>query len=147
MRKASAEAGLLEASGCGPEELPLATQERDAAALQPFFSFAACACCNDADCDAVLDLPEGGFFCGECANDVTNAERVEQDAQAALDGRAAAAAQPTPTPPVSVCEERLVRVAKFNPLRYLSHLPIGSKRSFGGYGHGTIPPATRPTLT
>ena len=100
MRKASAEAGLLEASGCGPEELPLATQERDAAALQPFFSFAACACCNDADCDAVLDLPEGGFFCGEYVDDVTNAGRVEAVAQAALEGRAAAAAQPTPTPPV-----------------------------------------------
>ena len=95
----------------------------------------------------MLDLPEGDFLCDECVDDVINAERVEEAAQAALDGRAAAAAQPTPTPPVSVCEERLVRVAKFNPLRYLSHLPIGSKRSFGGYGHGTIPPATRPTLT
>ena len=93
-RKAAAEAGLLEASGCGQEELPLATEERDVAAPQPFFSFAACACCNDADCDAVLDLPEGGFFCGECVDDVTNAERVEEATQAALDGRAAAAAPP-----------------------------------------------------
>ena len=32
VRKAAAEAGLLEALGCGPEELPRATEERDAAA-------------------------------------------------------------------------------------------------------------------
>ena len=52
----------------------------------------------------MLDLPEGGFFCGEFVDDITNAERVEAVAQAALEGRAAAAAQPTPTPPL--CEER-----------------------------------------
>ena len=103
MRKASAEAGRLEASGCGPEELPVAsTEERDHAPPEPFFSsFSARACCNDADCDAVLDLPEGGFFrARECVDDVTNAERVEEAAQATLVGRAALAAQPTPTPPV-----------------------------------------------
>ena len=48
----------------------------------------------------MLDLPEGDFLCDECVDDVINAERVEEAAQAALDGRAAAAAQPTPTPPV-----------------------------------------------
>ena len=52
----------------------------------------------------MLDLPEGDFLCDECVDDVINAERVEEAAQAALDGRAAAAAQPTPTPPM--CEER-----------------------------------------
>jgi hypothetical protein len=72
VRKAAAEAGLLEASGCGPEELPVAsTEERDHAAPEPFFSsFSARACCNDADCNAVLDMPEGGLFCVECVDDV-----------------------------------------------------------------------------
>ena len=94
----------------------------------------------------MLDLPEGDFLCDECVDDVINAERVEEAAQAALDGRAAAAAQPTPTPPVcqSVLGERGgVRVAKFNPLTDLSHLPIGPSISFSGLGHSTNPPAKR----
>ena len=97
----------------------------------------------------MLDLPEGDFLCDECVDDVINAERVEEAAQAALDGRAAAAAQPTPTPPMcqSVLGERGgVRVAKFNPLTDLSHLPIGPSMSFRWYGRGTIPPATRATV-